>query len=161
ATALHHEPPAAEDQQLTLLAAVHVANVLEHELRPEGDDALVAPIINTPFLNQLGLLHRLPIWRAAFANHRSENLEHEIDSAEHAPSAAPNAPRARAVNPLRRSAAGKRSATLRHPSFGEEGAFPSWRKGLVWAGAAGILFLFALFFRTQPEPGPTDPVYAR
>ncbi len=162
AAALHHEPPAAEDQQLTPLAAVHVANVLEHELRPEGDDMMVAPVINTPFLNQLGLLHRLPVWRAAFANHRSGNGAPEDHATEAEQSTPLSPPRPRTVNPLRRSSA-RRGVAARNPVIGE-GASPvppAWRKGLVWAGAAGILFLLALLFRTQPESVPTDPVYAR
>jgi HD-like signal output (HDOD) protein/ActR/RegA family two-component response regulator len=59
AAALHHEPPLGEHESLTPLAAVHIANVLERELRP-SEDYRVAPIINTALLNELGLLQRLP-----------------------------------------------------------------------------------------------------
>ncbi len=37
ATAMHHEPPSGEGEQLTPLAAVHIANVLEHQLRPSEE----------------------------------------------------------------------------------------------------------------------------
>ncbi len=70
AAASHHLPPPAELGQLTPLAAVHIANVLEHQLNP-NDEFRVVPVVSAPFLNQLGLLQRLPIWRATFANQRS------------------------------------------------------------------------------------------
>jgi HD-like signal output (HDOD) protein len=163
AAALHHEPPMGEQDELTPLAAVHVANVLEHELRSGTDGILVAPIINTPFLNQVGLLQRLPIWRAAFANHRAEKVELESEPVRPAQTPAVTAPQTRATNPLRRHALATRSTTLQHRSFGDTSsqASSTARKGLVWAGAAGILFLVALLFRTQPESVPTDSVYAR
>src|SRR5262249_40671684 len=56
AAAFHHEPLLGEQQGLTPLAAVHIANVIERELCPSGEDMMVAPIISTPFLNELGLL---------------------------------------------------------------------------------------------------------
>ncbi len=67
AAAFHHEPPLGESQHLTPLAAVHIANVLEHQLHP-SDEFRVAPAISTAFLNELGLLQRLPVWRAVFAD---------------------------------------------------------------------------------------------
>lgn len=70
AVALHHEPPLGEHDRLSPLAAVHIANVLEHQLHP-SDEFRVMPVVSTPFLNELGLLQRLPIWRATFANQRS------------------------------------------------------------------------------------------
>jgi hypothetical protein len=67
AATFHHEPPAAEDAHLTPLAAVHIANVLVHQLRP-ADEFRVVPVASAPFLNKLGLLRRMPVWRATFAN---------------------------------------------------------------------------------------------
>jgi len=69
AAAFHHEPPLGEYQELTPLAAVHIANVLEHEFQP-NDEFRVAPVINTPFLNEIGLLQRLPVWHAGLGNRR-------------------------------------------------------------------------------------------
>jgi HD-like signal output (HDOD) protein/CheY-like chemotaxis protein len=66
AAAFHHEPPLGENQGLTPLGAVHIANVLEHQLHPT-DEFRVAPAIDTAFLNELGLLQRLPVWHAVFA----------------------------------------------------------------------------------------------
>jgi HD-like signal output (HDOD) protein len=81
AVALHHEPPVGEDQQLTPLAAVHIANVLEHQIR-QSDEFRVAPVMSMAFLNDLGLLQRLPVWRAVFANRRDTNAGPEVESAE-------------------------------------------------------------------------------
>jgi putative nucleotidyltransferase with HDIG domain len=66
AAAFHHEPPLCEHDQLSPLAAVHIANVLEHQRQP-NNEFRVLPAVSTPFLNQLRLLQRLPIWRATFA----------------------------------------------------------------------------------------------
>jgi len=82
AAALHHEPPLGEHEQLTPLAAVHIANVLEHQLSPDKADMMVAPIINTALLDELNLLQRLPVWRAAFANGRFAEFEPEAESVE-------------------------------------------------------------------------------
>src|SRR5437667_1449656 len=80
AAALHHEPPLGEHEQITPLAAVHIANVLERELWLGREDTMVAPIINTPFMNARGLLKQMPVWRAAFPNNRSLDLERAVDS---------------------------------------------------------------------------------
>jgi putative nucleotidyltransferase with HDIG domain len=66
AAAFHHEPPLNEHTQLTPLAAVHIANVLEYQRQPDSE-LRVLPVVSTPFLNQLKLLQRLPIWHATFA----------------------------------------------------------------------------------------------
>jgi len=81
AAALHHEPSLGGHDRLTPLAAVHIANVLEHQLQP-NDEFRVAPVVDTPFLNQLGLLQRLPIWRATFANQRSRTQPVETVEAD-------------------------------------------------------------------------------
>jgi HD-like signal output (HDOD) protein len=167
AAALHHEPPVGEHDQLTPLAAVHVANVLEHELRPEGKEMMVAPIINTPFLNQLGLLQRLPIWRASFANRRGGNLLPKAESSQPNPAGVAGA-RSRSTNEMPEPS---RTNTLRHPSIddGESTVSPIYRRSWIFAGPAAILLLLALWFTSQPEPSPNPharqssdaPVYAR
>ena len=81
AAALHHEPPLGEHTELTPLAAVHIANVLEHQLHP-GDELRVLPVMNAPFLNELGLLQRLPIWRATFAKQLSPTAPTETGEAD-------------------------------------------------------------------------------
>ena len=36
---------------------------------------MVAPVISAPFLNQIGLLQRLPVWHARFGNRRSATVQ--------------------------------------------------------------------------------------
>src|SRR6185369_5410570 len=81
AAAFHHEPPLGEHEELTPLAAVHIANVLEHQLCP-SDEFRVAPIINAAFLNELGMLQRLPVWRATSANRGSASQESHVERIE-------------------------------------------------------------------------------
>lgn len=146
ATALHHEPPLGEHQQLTPLAAVHIANVLERELGSGDDGMMVAPIIHTPFLNQIGLLERLPIWRAALANRRPGDAESDATSTEKDSSNRTNRPKA--IRPEKVNGA----------SF----VFPSHsRMGWVWAGAVGIALLLVLWFKTQQDISEIKQAYAR
>jgi HD-like signal output (HDOD) protein len=169
AAALHHEPPLGEHEQITPLAAVHIANVLERELWLGAEDTLVAPIINTPFLNELGLLQRLPVWRAAFANHRSLTLESELESAqteeidEAGPAVLSSASESRTANQLPGPVAATRTTTSGQPRSGD-GATPvhadrHWRTW-IYAGAAALALL-VLWFKTQPELNQPQPVYAR
>jgi HD-like signal output (HDOD) protein len=171
AVALHHEPPLGETQHLTPLAAVHIANVLERELQPRDDDMMVAPIINTPFLNELGLLQRLPVWRAAFANHLSVELGPEVEtesewsetgrSATTVPSSTATS---RTANQLPASAAETRTTTSGHGDGAEASTVhqAGSRKFWIYAGiVAGVLAVAALWLRTEPELNQSEPVHAR
>ncbi len=62
ATAFHHRPALCPDKNSSPLAAVHVANVWEHEARPVGEVGL-APAIDHAYLAEQGLAERLPVWR--------------------------------------------------------------------------------------------------
>jgi HD-like signal output (HDOD) protein len=186
AAALHHEPPLGETQQLTPLAAVHVANVLERELQPADGDVMVAPIINTPFLNELGLLQRLPVWRAAFANHRStaieeleETIEAPLDSdvsgEELVPAeteateadfpTATSAQESRTANQLPAPTTPTRTTTSGHPGSGDGSPVVQparYQRAWVYVGVATVvLALAALWLRTEPELNQTEPVHAR
>jgi len=66
AAALHHEPPLGEHEELTPLAAVHIANVLERELWPDREEIQLLPFVNTPFLNELWIAAPYAVWRAAW-----------------------------------------------------------------------------------------------
>jgi len=172
AAALHHEPPLGETEQLTPLAAGHIANVLERELQPADDDVIVAPIINTPFLNELGLLQRLPVWRAAFANHLSVELgpeaESELESAEidRLTATVPSTTSAsRTANQLPAPGAATQTTTSGHPDSGE-GTFAVGqarsRRFWIYAGiVAGVLAVAALWLRTEPGLNQSEPVQAR
>jgi HD-like signal output (HDOD) protein len=164
AAALHHEPPVGEQQQFTPLAAVHIANVLEYELGP-SDGCRVAPVTYAPFLNELGLLERLPVWRAAFANHRAANARPELESAETTQAGSTVlscAPGSQTGNLLQGPHAATRTATLGRPGSGH--ATPWYRqRRWVYAGVAAgtLVLLLALWRGTQPEFDPPVPVYAR
>jgi HD-like signal output (HDOD) protein/ActR/RegA family two-component response regulator len=169
AAAFHHEPPLGEHDHLTPLAAVHIANVLEHQLRP-SDEYRVAPIINTAFLNELGLLQRLPVWRATSANRGPANRQSHVESAEtdQLGSVTPvleSTPSSRTANHLRGPTAATRTTTSGQPSEDSRETVPASpfrQRRWVYAGvAAGVLFLLALWLRTQSSPDESAPVYAR
>jgi HD-like signal output (HDOD) protein len=62
--AYHHHPAECRLKEISALTAVHIANVLEHDLYPE--DAMGSlPIMDRDYLNMLHLEERLPEWRMA------------------------------------------------------------------------------------------------
>jgi len=167
AAALHHEPPLGEHEELTPLAAVHIANVLERELWPDREEMPVAPIVNTPFLNELGLLHRMPVWRAALANRRSVDLLAEAASAEterSASSALSTVPASRTGNHLPGPAATTRTSSSAQPGSGDE-SWPvlanHYQRSWVYAGVAAILILVVLWFKIPSANNQSEMAYAR
>jgi hypothetical protein len=169
ATAFHHEPPLGEQQNLTPLAAVHIANVLEHELRP-SDEFRVAPIINSAFLTELGLVQRLPVWRARTANRGAAYQLPDVESVEtyQPESVTPvleSTVSSRTANNLPGPVPATRTTTSEQPSEDTSETIPvsgSRQRRWVYAGvAAGVLFLLALWLRTQADLDESPPVYAR
>jgi putative nucleotidyltransferase with HDIG domain len=163
AAAFHHEPPLGEQQDLTPLAAVHVANVLEHQVRP-SDEFRVAPVTNPAFLNELGLLQRLPVWQAVFANCRAATAAPEVGLAEMdlpqlvAPERS-STPPPRTANQLPALTTATRTATLGEP--GSEDGMPAapafhQRRWFYAGAAAAVIGLLALWLDTRPD----EPVRA-
>ncbi|MCK5149139.1 HDOD domain-containing protein [bacterium] len=62
AVAYHHSPGENMTREILPLAAVHTANVLEHELIQDGQDA-IALKMDTDYLKELALMERLPDFR--------------------------------------------------------------------------------------------------
>ena len=169
ATAYHHEPPLGEHDHLTPLAAVHIANVLERELRP-SDEFRVAPVINTTFLNEIGLLQRLPVWRAKAANRSAATEESQVESVEtdqqeSITPAIESTLSTRCENQLPGPATPTRTTTSRRPreDSNETLAVSGFRlRRWVYGGiAAGVLLLLALWFRTQLTSDEPAAVYAQ
>jgi HD-like signal output (HDOD) protein len=158
AAAFHHEPPLGEHQRLTPLAAVHIANVLEHEIRP-SDEFRVAPVMCPPFLNEIGLLQRLPFWRAVFAKCQPASDGPEVEPAEtsqpqYIPPVPSSAPPPRTANHLLAPAAATQTATSGPPESEDEVPVgpASRQKRWVYAGAAAaVLGLLALWLETPPD----------
>ena len=168
ATALHHEPPLGEQQTLTVLAAVHIANVLAHQLQPNDEDAMaVAAVINTPFLNELGLLDRLPVWHAVFANRVSGKPDPELEAPDIESTEAeklPSATTSWTANQLRGPDAATKTSTSRSADRKEEApsrrAVGNRKQWVYVAVAAAAFALLALWLRTEPEFNQPEPVYA-
>jgi len=62
AVAFHHRPLSSVDKSFSLLTAVHVADVLEHEF-DEGKNEAPHSAINLEYLDKLGLTNQLSQWR--------------------------------------------------------------------------------------------------
>ena len=59
----HHDPAAAEPGEFGVVTAIHVADVLAHELSPEGRGG--AKVMDEDHLRRLGVIGRVEEWRAA------------------------------------------------------------------------------------------------
>jgi HD-like signal output (HDOD) protein len=171
AAAFHHDPPLGEHQNLTPLAAVHIANVLDHEFRP-SDEVRVAPAINTAFLNEIGLLQRLPVWRAVLAKPRAANAGPEIETDETnqrqlVTPVLSSTPPPRTANQLPAPTTATRTATLGQPGSEDSISVAPASRRRRWAyggAAAAVVSLLALWLATRPDepirartPEPTPP----
>jgi putative nucleotidyltransferase with HDIG domain len=166
AAALHHQPLLGDQTQFSPLAAVHVADVLENERRSDDEKMMVAPIISTPFLNQLGLLQRLPIWRARFSSRRSANAGAEVESAAREQSASTSLATAKPPqtgNQLPAQVTPTRTGTSAQPANGQPAAdihAVHYRNNKVYVAVAAVLVALVLWFILQPDPKP-ERAYAR
>jgi len=61
-SALHHNPSRTQSKQFTALTAVHVANALVYEAKPDKE-GFIAPQIDEQYIAGLGLSDRLQRWR--------------------------------------------------------------------------------------------------
>ncbi|MCD6327427.1 HDOD domain-containing protein [bacterium] len=63
AVTFHHYPGECPAKDFIPLTAVYAANIIEHEMRPDGAD--VASVADTEYLSGLGLGKRFDVWRDA------------------------------------------------------------------------------------------------
>jgi hypothetical protein len=128
---------------------------------------MVAPIINTTFLNQIGLLQRLPIWRAAFANRRAPELEPQADSGETEQPASilvACAPGSRTANQLQEPPPATQTTDSGRPQSAEQAtaADPARRRSTwLYAGAVAVLIMAGLWFKTQVDLNQVEPAFAK
>jgi HD-like signal output (HDOD) protein len=89
--ALHHHPTRSGDKVFTALTAVHVANALEYEGTAEAD-GLPAPVIDTAYLQAIGLEERVQLWR--IARHEPDGIQFpaRVQRAKPSPKPAASAP---------------------------------------------------------------------
>jgi HD-like signal output (HDOD) protein len=61
--AMHHQPSRSISKEFSTLTAVHIANVLEHELTPDPDEPEATAKFDDAYLEKVGLLEVMPQWR--------------------------------------------------------------------------------------------------
>ncbi len=61
--ALHHQPSRTISKEFTTLTAVHIANVLEHELTPDAEEPEGTAKFDEAYLDKVGLLDQMEQWR--------------------------------------------------------------------------------------------------
>ena len=72
AIAFHHCPAKSMTSQMGLLAAVHVANGLDHE-QDQAEDSKMALQVDNKYLDRLGLSNRIPEWRRTCKKYAERN----------------------------------------------------------------------------------------
>ena len=72
AVAFHHRPAKSVSSDMGLLAAVHVANALEHEDNLPSDQEVELQF-DTEYLTGLGVANRIPEWRQACKEYTERN----------------------------------------------------------------------------------------
>lgn len=147
AAALHHQPGRAPVRLLSPLTAVHVANVLEHEVHP-SNDGLPPPTLDLEYLNELGLADHVEEWRRTLCDPAATRIRMPSRTAP---------PRMAAISPL---PAAKKEKSMQAPG--------EWNGTRVLYAALGLAALIALLcwvgarraeqVLTKPEPVPPPPV---
>jgi HD-like signal output (HDOD) protein len=61
--AMHHQPSRSISKEFSTLTAVHIANVLEHEVTPDPDETESTCKFDDAYLEKVGLLELMPQWR--------------------------------------------------------------------------------------------------
>jgi len=143
AAALHHNPSRCLAKRFTPLTAVHVANALVYEAKPDKE-GFVHPQIDEDYLAELGLSSRLPHWREMVLTPDLEVTEFRARSGETgafkktaaaSPKPAPH-PVKPAPHPVKAAPA---------PSS----VFSIPRQRWVYAGILVVLFLLTFLLGTQ------------
>jgi HD-like signal output (HDOD) protein len=67
AVALHHRPGDCSGQNFSTVAAVHIANAIEHNLKPSLDGSYFVEI-DSDYIARLGLTERISLWRETASN---------------------------------------------------------------------------------------------
>jgi HD-like signal output (HDOD) protein len=143
AAALHHNPSRCQAKHFNPLTAVHLANALFYESRPDKD-GLVAPEIDEAHLAELGLSGKLQQWRQIVLEQNSPDTTFSTRSTETTifkkPGAAhsKSAPRAAPSTPAPTAPRAARPAVFTIPQH-------QW----VYAGMAIIVFLLAFLLGSQ------------
>jgi hypothetical protein len=156
AAALHHQPSSTITKGFTPLTAVHVANVLVHELNPDKEGTVPSKL-DEAYLTDIGMFDRLEVWRENVAGLEGTKPETKAKPAEStAPKAAKPAPK-----PVR-SAAHKPATSLpTQPVAPAVAARPSasgWSfqdKPWLYAGAGAAVIAMVAWFGFTLSSGPS------
>ncbi len=174
--AMHHQPSRSISKEFTTLTAVHIANVLEHELTPDPDEPELAAKFDDDYLARVGLTDVIPQWREmVFKRDFTKPAAGKRTEKAPAPKAVrtgeSDTARLRRVSPLPATAdksngAGAKSSTANAPWFEQN------KRWVYAAVAAGVVIPVAIWLMvgssstttpdtaTAPLPAPTAPATA-
>ena len=146
ASALHHNPGRTQSKQFTSLTAVHVANALVYEVKPDKE-GFIPPQIDEGYIAGLGLSDRLQRWREMVVAPDLEVTEFRARSGETVfvkkPAAVPKPP----LRPAKPAPASARTSLFANP-----------RERWICIGMAATIFALAFIVGTQAIMRMTVPL---
>jgi HD-like signal output (HDOD) protein/CheY-like chemotaxis protein len=161
--AMHHQPSRSISKEFTTLTAVHIANVLEHEVTPDPDETDSTAKFDEPYLERVGVLELMPQWREAVLKRDftkpAPKSRQEKAPAPKVRTGESDTARLRRVSPLPATAA--KSASTGSKSSAPDVAWLLQKNRWVYAAvAAGIVIPSAIWLlsgssSTAPETSST------
>ena len=143
AAALHHNPSRCLTKEFAPLTAVHLANALIYEAKPDRE-GFVAPQVDEAYLDELGLSGRLQLWREMVLTPDADETQFRARSGETTTTKKPVAAAARpASHPPVKSVRAPAPVTAAPVPVS-----PS-RQRWVYAGTALVVFLLAFYVGSQ------------
>jgi putative nucleotidyltransferase with HDIG domain len=155
ATALHHTPSRSANRGFTALTAVHVANVLERELKPD-ELGMPAAKLDEGYLEETGLLWRVEIWRDAVTKHDFTKVSAKLKPAQNlSMKTTPDDPTPKQTA----EETSRKPGGLEPAGWGE--SWHMWAAavaGIVLLAAAGVLFKMQSKQLEKPTTGEQERV---
>jgi HD-like signal output (HDOD) protein/CheY-like chemotaxis protein len=153
-SALHHNPGRSQSKQFTALTAVHVANALVYEAKPDKE-GFIPPQVDEQYIAGLGLSDHLQRWREMVMAPDLEVTEFRARSGETVfiKKPAPAAPK-----PALRPAKPSPSPALARTAAARAQLFSSPRERWICIGMGLAIFVLAFIVGTQAIMRMTVPL---
>jgi HD-like signal output (HDOD) protein len=144
--ALHHQPSRTISKEFTTLTAVHIANVLEHELTPDPEEPESMAKFDEAYLEKVGLLDQIDQWRECVF--KRDFTKKPVAKPQHGKSPAPKAQTGETVaarqggaKPARVAPAGAKPAPVAASASGSNSSWFAQNQKWVYAAVAACVVI--------------------
>jgi HD-like signal output (HDOD) protein len=171
-TALHHQPSRSISREFNTLTAVHIANVLEHELTPDPDEPEATAKFDNDYLEKVGIMDQMEYWRECvfkreFKKPTPKSRQEKAAAAKTAETATAKSADSHAKKPAQVAVASTaRSTSPVATPAGSEAGGGFQKKHLVYAAVVAavvipsIIWFAAPSSSTTPDSVPATPAEA-